>query len=207
MKYIFIVNESAGKGKYKKIVPNIEQVCKNRKIDYEIRYIEKDKTGYDIALEYKDEECVIYVVGGDGSLAITLPALIGTKNSLGIIPAGSGNDTYRTVKTKAGAEMGYISFSDQSGVMEGIIFPKTYYRLRVLLVKGSMVFVRGRVQHDDSRGTKLLVQELRVPSKEELSEKIKRLYLKIPSQSSLEMQRVLDVLQKHPGAQEWQTLR
>ena len=111
-------------------------------------------------------------------------------------------DSYRTVKTKAGAEMGYISFSDQSGVMEGIIFPKSYYRLRVLLVKGSMVFVRGRVQHDDSRGTKLLVQELRVPTKEELSEKIKRLYLKIPSQSSLEMQRVLDVLQKHPGAQE-----
>ena len=39
-------------------------------------------------------------------------------------------------------------------------------------------------------------------TQEELSEKIKRLYLKIPSQSSLEMQRVLDVLQKHPGAQE-----
>lgn len=99
MKYIFIVNKDAGKGKSEKIVPNIERCCQNRNYDYEIRYIEKDKTGYDIALEYRDEECVIYVVGGDGSLAITLPALIGTKNSLGIIPAGSGNDTYRTVKT------------------------------------------------------------------------------------------------------------
>lgn len=99
MKHIFIINESAGKGKSKKIVPNIEETCKKRNIDFEIRYISKEKTGYDIALEYKDEENVIYVVGGDGTLAVTLPGLVGTKNKLGIIPAGSGNDTYRTIKT------------------------------------------------------------------------------------------------------------
>ena len=104
MKYIFIMNEIAGKGKCKKILPNIENACKNRNLDFEIRYISKEKSGYDIALEYKNEECVIYVVGGDGTLAITLPGLIGTKNKLGIIPAGSGNDTYRTIKTMKDGE-------------------------------------------------------------------------------------------------------
>lgn len=99
MKYIFIINETAGRGKYKKILPNIEKACKNRNIDYEIRYISKEKSGYEIALEYKEQENVIYVVGGDGTLAVTLPGLINTKNKLGIIPAGSGNDTYRTIKT------------------------------------------------------------------------------------------------------------
>jgi len=99
MKFIFIINENAGKGKSKKIVPNIEKVCKERKIDFEVRYISKEKSGYDIALEYKNEENIIYVVGGDGTLAVTLPGLVGTKNKLGIIPAGSGNDTYRTIKT------------------------------------------------------------------------------------------------------------
>ena len=98
MKYIFIVNEDAGKRKSKKILPNIERECKNRNIEYEIRYIREDKSGCDIALEYKNEENVIYVVGGDGTLTITLPGVIGTKNKLGIIPAGSGNDTYRTIK-------------------------------------------------------------------------------------------------------------
>jgi YegS/Rv2252/BmrU family lipid kinase len=98
MKYIFIVNEGAGKGKSKKIIPKIESECKNRNIKYEIRHITKEKSGYDIALEYKDSENVIYVVGGDGTLTITLPGVIGTKNKLGIIPAGSGNDTYRTIK-------------------------------------------------------------------------------------------------------------
>lgn len=104
MKRIFIVNESAGKGKCKKIVPNIEKTCKNRNIDFEIRYISEEKSGYDIALEYKDKEYVIYVVGGDGTLTITLPALIGTKNKLGVIPAGSGNDTYRTIKNLPNTE-------------------------------------------------------------------------------------------------------
>lgn len=98
MKYIFIVNEGAGRGKCKKILPNIEAACQKRNIEYEIRYITNEKSGFDIASEYKEQENVIYVVGGDGTLTITLPALLQTKNKLGIIPAGSGNDTYRTIK-------------------------------------------------------------------------------------------------------------
>ena len=41
MKMIFIVNESAGRGKSKKIIPNIEKECKNQNIEFEIRYITK----------------------------------------------------------------------------------------------------------------------------------------------------------------------
>ena len=93
MKYIFIVNQNAGKGKCKSILPKIEEECKKRNRDFEIRYISEEKSGYDIAMEYKAEENVIYVVGGDGTLSVTLPAIVGTKNKLGIIPAGSGNDT------------------------------------------------------------------------------------------------------------------
>lgn len=33
-----------------------------------------------------------------GTLTKTLPGIVGTKNKLAIIPAGSGNDTYRTIK-------------------------------------------------------------------------------------------------------------
>ena len=98
MKYIFIVNNLAGKKEKSKIIKNIENSCDKRKIEYEIRKITKDRTGADIAREYKDEENVIYVVGGDGTITITLAGIVGTKNKLGIIPAGSGNDTYRTVR-------------------------------------------------------------------------------------------------------------
>ncbi len=98
MKYIFIINQIAGRGKYKKILPNIQRICSEKNIEYEIRYITGEITGADIAMEYKNDENVIYVIGGDGTLTRTLAGIVGTKNKLGIIPAGSGNDTYRTIK-------------------------------------------------------------------------------------------------------------
>ena len=48
MKMIFIVNESAGRGKSKKIIPNIEKECKNQNIEFEIRYITKEKSNIKI---------------------------------------------------------------------------------------------------------------------------------------------------------------
>lgn len=96
MKYVFIINSNAGKGKYKKVVPNIEKTCKDCNLEYEIRYITEMKSGLDIAKEYKED--IIYVVGGDGTLTKVLPGIVGTKNKLGVIPAGSGNDTYKTIK-------------------------------------------------------------------------------------------------------------
>ena len=98
MKYIFIINAIAGRGRYKKILPNIERICKERDTEYEIRYISEEKDGLQIALEYKDEENVIYVVGGDGTITKSIAGIVGTKNKLGVIPSGSGNDTYRTIK-------------------------------------------------------------------------------------------------------------
>ena len=104
MKYIFIINTIAGKGKYKKILPNIEKACKERKFEYEIRYITESLSGADIVKEYKNEENIIYVVGGDGTLTRTLPGIVGTKNKLGIIPSGSGNDTYKAIKSLSKGE-------------------------------------------------------------------------------------------------------
>ena len=98
MKYVFIVNEKAGKGKYKKIIPNIEKACEKRNYKYEIRYITDTLNSIEIAKEYTKQPVIIYMVGGDGTITKALGGIVGTKNALGIIPAGSGNDTYRTVQ-------------------------------------------------------------------------------------------------------------
>ena len=68
------------------------------KEEYEIRYITKQQDAAQIASEYKDEANIMYVVGGDGTLTRALSGVIGTNNKIGIIPSGSGNDTYRTIK-------------------------------------------------------------------------------------------------------------
>lgn len=97
MKYIFIINEIAGNKKNRQLVPNIENACIRRKIEYEIRYISEEKNATSIAREYEKEENIIYIVGGDGTITKALSGIVGTRNKLAIIPAGSGNDTYRTI--------------------------------------------------------------------------------------------------------------
>ena len=97
MKYIFILNSMAGRGKSIKLKENIEKQCSLRNIEYEIRYITEQISGDKIAKEYANEEDIIYVVGGDGSVTRTIAGIVGTKNKLGIIPAGSGNDTYKSI--------------------------------------------------------------------------------------------------------------
>lgn len=100
MKYIFIVNPVAGRGKALKIVSKIEKACKNRKFEYEIRYTEITKTATEIAREYIEGDNIIYAVGGDGILNQTLNGMVGTNNFLGVIPVGSGNDFYKAIKNR-----------------------------------------------------------------------------------------------------------
>lgn len=111
-------------------------------------------------------------------------------------------DGFKTLKTKAGKEMGYLSVSDISGGMECVLFPNVYARLRSNLSKNAMVFLRGKIQHDEVRGTKFLVDEIRYPSDKDLSENTKRLYIKLPSLDSELTQKVLNILQQYEGIQE-----
>ena len=52
MKHIFIVNPTSGKGKALKTVEQIEKVCKERNIDYEINYTKSSGDATKIARKY-----------------------------------------------------------------------------------------------------------------------------------------------------------
>lgn len=117
MKYIFIVNPESAKGNAMKIIGNIEKICKQRKIEYEVCYTLEQGDATRLTQSYKEEENIIYAVGGDGTLSEVLNGVIGTKNKLGIIPAGSGNDFYRTVK-----ELGKTEIESDVGVVNGKYF-------------------------------------------------------------------------------------
>lgn len=117
MKYIFIVNPESAKGNAMKIIGNIEKVCKQEHIEYEVCYTLAQGDATRLAQSYKDDENIIYAVGGDGTLSEVLNGVIGTKNKIGIIPAGSGNDFYRTVKELAKAEI-----ESDVGVINGKCF-------------------------------------------------------------------------------------
>lgn len=98
MKRIFIVNPKSGYGKSLEISKAIDEVCKARKLDYEIIYTERPLDATEIAKSYKRDKLIVYSVGGDGTLNEVVNGLVGSKNILGVIPAGSGNDFYKSLK-------------------------------------------------------------------------------------------------------------
>lgn len=98
MKRVFIVNPKSGYGKSLEISKAIDVICKKRNLDYEIIYTERPKDATDIAKSFKRGKLIVYSVGGDGTLNEVVNGLVGSKNYLGVIPAGTGNDFYKTLK-------------------------------------------------------------------------------------------------------------
>jgi len=98
MKYIFIVNAFAGRGKSLSVAQNIKKVCLENNIEHEIIFTNKPGEATTITKKYKDSKCVIFSVGGDGTLNEVLNGIVGSDNMLGVIPTGSGNDFYKTLE-------------------------------------------------------------------------------------------------------------
>ena len=100
MKHIFIINPVSGAGRGEKIGKKIEHVAPELGLDYEIHYTTRGHEATEIAKKYKKEEGIIYSVGGDGTLLEVLNGVVGSKNMLAVIPAGSGNDFYRSIEKR-----------------------------------------------------------------------------------------------------------
>lgn len=97
MKYAFIINPASGKTDYDKIKQNIMKTLENE--NYEIYETKAPKEATEIASRFKNEEnIIVYSVGGDGTLNEVVNGIAEGKCKLGIIPTGSGNDFYRTLK-------------------------------------------------------------------------------------------------------------
>lgn len=97
MKYVFIINPASGKTDYNKIKENIIKTLENE--DYEIYETKAPKEATEIASRFKNEEnTIVYSVGGDGTLNEVVNGIAEGKCKLGIIPTGTGNDFYRTLK-------------------------------------------------------------------------------------------------------------
>lgn len=94
MMHLFIVNPVAGKGKTLKLIPEIEGIMKKYSFAYKIEITKAPKHAAEIAREYIGEypDLRIYSVGGDGTMNEVLQGMVGSGASLGVVPAGTGND-------------------------------------------------------------------------------------------------------------------
>ncbi len=101
MKYCFILNPAAGKGKkYKTLIPEITKGCEDRGLELDIHVTESVGDGEAYARRFLEsaegEQVRIYACGGDGTLSEVVNGAVGFENAaIGVIPVGTGNDFVR----------------------------------------------------------------------------------------------------------------
>lgn len=120
MKYLFIINPAAGKGKkQEEIKNNIINYFSDKDLDYEI-YITggkddaRKKAG---SAAQTGEDLSVFACGGEGTVFEVLNGIVGFDNvSLGVIPCGSANDFLKFFPDSS-------AFSDIAGQIDGIAVP------------------------------------------------------------------------------------
>jgi YegS/Rv2252/BmrU family lipid kinase len=98
-KYSFVVNPNAGKGKGEKVLRQLKAQLAERKLDAKIFLTEKSGHATELARNAPSE--IVVAVGGDGTVNEVANALVGSAKTLGIIPAGSGNDLIKSLDIPA----------------------------------------------------------------------------------------------------------
>ena len=98
MKYVYVLNRFSLKDKLNPLISKIEEVSSRRKMDYIIEINNEETSTEDIINKYKKDKVTFLAVGGDGTINRVLNSMVNTKNILGFIPYGTGNDLYRTCR-------------------------------------------------------------------------------------------------------------
>lgn len=100
MRYVFILNPSAGKtNPYNTVFPRFQDYFRANGMDFVCHVTDYPKHATELAnlQGAKGDAVRIFAIGGDGTLSEVAAGAIGMDNvEVGIIPCGSGNDFVRT---------------------------------------------------------------------------------------------------------------
>ena len=111
--------------------------------------------------------------------------------------------------TRNGGVMAYMTLEDDTATMETLVFPAALSRVEDLLIPGAVLAVEGRVSLRDEKAAQLVVNEVRTVEEFAAANKPKpslgkvspcrKLYLKLPSEDSLEYLKARAILNMFPG--------
>jgi diacylglycerol kinase (ATP) len=121
------VNARAGGGKAQRMLPLLERTFRDYEISVEIRTTPNSKEMESLAERaIQDGVCLLFAMGGDGTLQGLVNTAYGHKVVLGVIPAGGGNDFARALNLPqeplaalSGALCGEPRFVDLARVRTG----------------------------------------------------------------------------------------
>jgi diacylglycerol kinase (ATP) len=93
----FIINPSAGQGKYQRIIHAIHETLSASGLKYETNVLQYKGEAAAIAKKAAQDHHIVVAVGGDGTVNEVLNAIVGTHATFGIVPAGTGNGFARAM--------------------------------------------------------------------------------------------------------------
>ncbi|MFM9906487.1 MAG: DNA polymerase III subunit alpha [Nitrospiraceae bacterium] len=107
--------------------------------------------------------------------------------------------TVKSMLTKKGDKMAYITLEDLLGVVEIVVFPDLYKSAAALVVPECLVRVTGTVDRGD-KGTKIRGSKIE-PLAEAQARMIKRVHIRLPGHLDIteQLSRLREVFQRHPG--------
>jgi YegS/Rv2252/BmrU family lipid kinase len=97
MPLAILVNPSSAGGKPLKLLPRVEQVLDERRVEFRVQHTKGLEHGTEQALLAVEAGELPVVMSGDGLLGSVGGAMAGSETPLGIIPGGRGNDLARVL--------------------------------------------------------------------------------------------------------------
>ncbi|WP_409251615.1 DNA polymerase III subunit alpha [Bacillus sp. SCS-153A] len=106
----------------------------------------------------------------------------------------------KTIRTKKGEVMAFLTMSDSSGEMEGVVFPNAFRHYTAVLKEGNIVMMEGSVEERNAKMQLLVNKVYSMEEVKNLSNEInKKLYLKVKHSAGEELAAVKGVLRKYKG--------
>lgn len=155
MKYLFIINPTAGKGdKQQGIIDSVNRYFKDKNEDYEIYTTSAagDAKSKAASAAQSGEELTVFACGGEGTVFEVLNGIVGFDNvKLGVIPCGSANDFLKFFESSEP----FSDIAEQIGgtaVLTDIIKANEYYCINGCSVGMDAVVARDMIIFKDWRG-------------------------------------------------------
>src|ERR1700742_2925086 len=97
MPLAIFVNPSSAGGKTMKLLPRVEQVLDERRVEFRVQRTKGLEHGIEQALLAVEAGELPVVMSGDGLVGAIGGAMAGSETPLGILPGGRGNDLARVL--------------------------------------------------------------------------------------------------------------
>lgn len=97
MPLALLVNPSSAGGRTLKLLPRVEQVLDERRIEFRVQHTKGLEHGTEQALRAVEAGELPVVMSGDGMVGAVGGAMAGAETPLGIVPGGRGNDLARVL--------------------------------------------------------------------------------------------------------------